>query len=166
MLTTVEKQLAHYVGPLAKVYVRKAAAHTSNFEELYSILATNIDDPQERRRFIAGSHATDPGARNAQTGGHGSVRGGGPGREVSAPSSDRARATGSRAPTSSLPLEQAFIDATTSRLAVYLGPIARVVAKRAAAQAKSQEEFVQIVAGYIGTQDRHAFLREMGYDSD
>ena len=163
VLTTVEKQLAHFVGPLAKVYVRKAAAHTSNFGELCSILATNIDDPQERQRFIAGSRVSESGTRSAQTGGHVRTHGGASG-EGYASSPERVRATGSRALAAAHPLDQAFIDATTSRLAVYVGPIARVVAKRAAAQAKTQEDFVQIVAGCIGTQDRHAFLREMGFD--
>jgi serine/threonine-protein kinase len=165
-LTTVEKQLAHFVGPLAKVYVRKAAAHSSNFGELYSILATNIDDPQERRRFIAaGTHATEPGGSVAQTGGRIRTHGGVPGREPAGSSAaERGHETDPRASTASHSLEQAFIDATTTRLAVYVGPIARIVVKKAAAQARSQEDFVQIVAGYIGTQDRHAFLREMGFD--
>jgi serine/threonine-protein kinase len=63
------------------------------------------------------------------------------------------------------PLEQAFIDQTTSRLAVYLGPIARVVARRAAQQARDADEFLQLVAGHLGTQERGAFLREVGGDA-
>src|SRR5204863_9256855 len=43
-LSTVEKQLAHYVGPLARVLVRKAATQTYDVAELYSLLAANIDD--------------------------------------------------------------------------------------------------------------------------
>ena len=57
-----------------------------------------------------------------------------------------------------------FVHETTQRLLVYLGPIGRVVAKKAAEQAKSQQEFVELVAGHIGTQDRGAFLREVGFD--
>ena len=55
---------------------------------------------------------------------------------------------------------------TTQRLAVYLGPIARVVARKAAEKAGSQEEFVQMVAANVGTQDRAAFLRDVGYELD
>ena len=129
------------------------------------MLATNIDDPQARQRFIAaGTHATAPSGSLAQTGGRVRTHGGVPGREPSGSSAaERGHKTDPRASTASHPLEQAFIDATTTRLAVYVGPIARVLVKKAAAQAKSQEDFVQIVAGYIGTQDRHAFLREMGF---
>ena len=50
---------------------------------------------------------------------------------------------------------------TTARLAVYLGPIARVVARKAAQQAKDCDEFVRLVAEHIGTQERDTFLREV-----
>jgi len=68
---------------------------------------------------------------------------------------------GSRTRTSR-PLEQAFVEQTTQRLAVYLGPIAKVVAKKAAQQAHDCDEFIHLVAEHIGTQDRRAFLREVG----
>jgi len=45
---------------------------------------------------------------------------------------------------------------------VYLGPIAKVVAHKAARQARDSEEFVQLVAEHIGTQDREAFLHDVG----
>jgi len=77
---------------------------------------------------------------------------------------DRARIASPDKSETSRPLEPAFVDATVSRLAVYLGPIAKIVAKRAAQQAKSEDEFLQIVASHIGTQDRKAFLREMGQE--
>ena len=57
----------------------------------------------------------------------------------------------------------AFVDQVTARLAVYLGPIAQIVTKRAAREAKSRSDFVQRVADNLGTQDRAAFLHEMGY---
>ncbi len=56
-----------------------------------------------------------------------------------------------------------FVDQTTMRLAVYLGPIAKVVARRAAQKAATQQEFVELVAGHLGAQDRGAFLREIGF---
>ena len=59
--------------------------------------------------------------------------------------------------------EPGFVDETTSRLAVYLGPIAKVVARKAAKQATNRQQFVQLVAGHLGTQERGAFLREFGF---
>ncbi len=61
------------------------------------------------------------------------------------------------------PLEQAFVDQISSRLAVYLGPIAQIVTRRAAREAKTRSDFVRRVADNLGTQDRAAFLREVGY---
>ena len=62
------------------------------------------------------------------------------------------------------PLDQEFVDQTTSRLAIYLGPVARIVAKKAAQKAGTQQEFVHLVAEHLGAQERGAFLRELGYD--
>jgi len=162
ILTTAEKELARYVGPLAKLLVRKAAAQTHDVGELYTILSSNIGDPQERRRFIAEPHAAVAIASTSRPGP--GVRTGGRtipgGSHASTP--DRGRTTHSGKTVTSRPREQKFVDATVSRLAVYLGPIAKIVAKKAAQQAENEDEFVQIVASYIGTQDRMAFLREMG----
>jgi hypothetical protein len=38
-----------------------------------------------------------------------------------------------------------------------------VLARKAAQQAHSADEFVALVAEHVGTQDRRAFLREIGY---
>jgi tRNA A-37 threonylcarbamoyl transferase component Bud32 len=159
-LNTVERNLARYVGPLAKVLVRKAATQTQDMAELYSLLATNIGDRDERRKFVATmpAGASVPGA----SGSHGITSASTPGTE---PSALRSGSIGSRI-TPPVPLESQFVHETTQRLLVYLGPIGRVVARRAAEQAKSRQEFVQLVAGHIGTQDRTAFLREVGADLD
>jgi eukaryotic-like serine/threonine-protein kinase len=166
VLTTAEKELARYVGPLARLLVRKASAQTHDVSELYTMLATNIGDPQERRRFIEEPHAAEAIAAisraGLKTGGRAGTSGGPSGRS----SPDRQSGTHPGGTHASRPLEQTFVDSTVSRLAVYLGPIAKIVAKKAAQQAKDEDEFVQIVASHIGTQDRKAFLREMGIGDD
>ena len=161
VLGLAEKRLARFVGPLARVYVHKAAAQAADIAGLYSILAADIGDPQERQQFIADAPIAEPGATDAQADGQAGTQGDAGGRPGSSspPSSAGGTLPGARG--QGTPLDQPFIDATTARLAVFLGPIARVVAKKAAARAGSQEEFVQIVADSIGTQDRRAFLREM-----
>jgi eukaryotic-like serine/threonine-protein kinase len=167
VLTTAEKDLARFVGPLAKLLVRRAAAQTTDVGELYTILSTNIGDPQQRQRFVAEPHAAEAIASTSRagvrTGGRTSM-GGAQVADRSTP--DRLRTTHSGRTMVAQPPEQAFVDATVTRLAVYLGPIAKLVAKKAAQQAHSPEEFVQIVASHIGTQDRKAFLREMGMGGD
>jgi eukaryotic-like serine/threonine-protein kinase len=148
-LSTVERQLVRFVGPMARILVRQAAAQAHDTRELYALLALHIADPKERERFETHQRPADASGSHA-------------GQSV-APTRSRTKpapSTGARAQ-APRPLEQAFIDQTTSRLAVYLGPIARVVARNAARQARDSDEFVQLIAEHIGTQERHAFLREV-----
>ena len=137
VLRTVERQLATYLGPMAKVMIRKAAAQTRDVGQLYTLLADSIADPVGRQRFIDSA----PGGT----------------------SPPRVVATGQTAKTQMLPLDKSFVDQTTMRLAAYLGPIAKVVVNRAAQKAGSQQEFVELVAGHLGNQERGAFLREIGF---
>jgi len=143
VLRTVERQLAHFVGPMARIMIRQAAEQTTDVDQLYTLLSDNIADPVKRQRFCEGGQAA--GATSKTT-------------------APRVVLTGEHAQTQQgRPLEQTFVDQTTMRLAVYLGPIAKVVAGRAAQKAATQQEFVELVAGHLGAQDRGAFLREIGF---
>ena len=51
-LKTVERELAQYIGPLARVLVKRRAANATNLRELYQALAENIPDATERNRFL------------------------------------------------------------------------------------------------------------------
>jgi len=53
MLATLEKSLASYVGPLARVLIKDAAGKSGNLKELYAQLAAHIDSEEERRAFLA-----------------------------------------------------------------------------------------------------------------
>ncbi len=53
VLSTAEKRLASYVGPLAKLLIKQATGSTGTIKELYTKLAENIDDPAERKAFLA-----------------------------------------------------------------------------------------------------------------
>ena len=157
VLTTIERQLAEYVGPMAKIIVRKAAAKTGDTAELYALASESIADVEDRQKFIdavVGAPQPEP----TPTGTHRiSVRKG-----QTAPPQSRTR-TGTQ-PRTPVPLDQGFVDQTTQRLAVYLGPVARVVARKAAQKAGTQQEFVQLVAEHLGVHERGAFLREIGYE--
>ena len=52
VLSTAEKRLAQYVGPLARVLIRQAAESSGNLKELYAQLATHIDSEDERGDFL------------------------------------------------------------------------------------------------------------------
>jgi serine/threonine protein kinase len=53
MLATLEKSLASYVGPLARVLIKDAAGKSGDLKELYAQLAAHIDSEEERRAFLA-----------------------------------------------------------------------------------------------------------------
>lgn len=52
VLENVRKNLAVYVGPMAKVLVSRAARNTRNLESLYRVLATEILSPVDREKFL------------------------------------------------------------------------------------------------------------------
>jgi serine/threonine-protein kinase len=164
ILQTVERELAKFVGPMAKVVVRKAATRTGDTAELYALAAESITDAEERQKFIA----SRPGASSTGASATGSHIASGT-RPISVrkghttPPQARSQ-SGITRQTGPVALDQDFVDQTTSRLAVYLGPVARVVARKAAQKAGTQQEFVHIVAEHLGVQERGAFLREMGFD--
>jgi hypothetical protein len=48
-----KRELALYIGPMAKVIVDRAATRTSSLGELYEILAAEIGSTGDRQRFLA-----------------------------------------------------------------------------------------------------------------
>ena len=51
-LAKAEAALAQYLGAVARVVVRRAAAKARDLPELYLLLADEIEDPQEKKRFV------------------------------------------------------------------------------------------------------------------
>src|SRR5262249_2556712 len=52
VLHKAETTLAHYIGAIAKVVVRRAAVKARDEAELYLLIADEIKDPVERKNFI------------------------------------------------------------------------------------------------------------------
>jgi serine/threonine-protein kinase len=160
-LDTAEHELARFLGPVAKIIVRRAAAQTHDRGELCSLLSENIADPDTRRRFV---DAFNRGAPSKPAGAASSVKTAGrathPGGERSA---SGAASTGGSRSGSTVAIDAAFVDDVTARLAIYLGPIARIVVNKAAQRATSRGELVRAVADNLGTQERVAFMRDMGF---
>ena len=151
-LRTAEHELARALGPMAKVMVRRAAAQTVDRSELCAILSDSITDPESRRRFVTAFNKA--GGGQSTTGASG-VRTGTAGTRGTAPGTKTGTAT---------TVEPAYVEQVTSRLAVYIGPIARVLTKKAARESRTRSEFVRRCAENLGTQERAAFLRELGYE--
>jgi len=170
-LRTAEHELARAVGPMARLIVRRAAAQTRDRFELCSMLADNIADPEMRRQFVDAFNETGSGLRAGvgSTGARG-TGGSSPSAQASAGGAAHTGAPGvaEARDTRNLgtALEPAFVDQITARLAVYIGPIAPIVTRRAAREAKTRTDFLHRVADSLGTQERTAFLREVGLGGD
>lgn len=51
-LLLAASRLTPYLGPIAKVLVKKAAARSRDVQALYAELAEHLTDPEEKRRFL------------------------------------------------------------------------------------------------------------------
>ena len=147
ILDVVEKQLAAFLGPVAKVVVRKAALRARDTEELYALLAENLEREEERKTFLAGRVESRTQFKSASP------------AEPAAPSAATAPAT----PAPRTELAREVIDRAAAMLARYVGPIAGVLAKRTAPRADSARALHLLLAQHIETEaDRAGFLRDAG----
>lgn len=151
-LHVVERQLASFIEPLAKIMVKRAAHETLSIHELYDLLARKLDTEPERAAFLSrkAELGVIPGPHNPASGADG------PG---DAGSHCAATAPG-------MPLSQAMIDRATAVLARSQGPIARILVQRAAKQANSAEGFLALISQALSDpDDKSTFLREMSLPS-
>jgi tRNA A-37 threonylcarbamoyl transferase component Bud32 len=165
----LEAILSRQIGPMAKFLLKKVAAKAEGIDELAELLRQHIPSDGGRLEFqgaIAllkrklaasgtGSGVDGSGILRGATGGTGTGMGMGTGIGTSS-----AARTAIRAP---LPFDDAWVDAIAGRLTVFIGPIARVVAKRAARQTNDKAEFLQLVASHIeSAPERARFQAEAG----
>ncbi|WP_457445911.1 serine/threonine-protein kinase [Roseateles sp. P5_E4] len=155
-LTQAELTLARHVGPLASVLVRRAARECQDINELYSRLAEQVTDPRARDAFL--------GQASLVTGGHHRTAGGGTAGSPSAGGSKGA--TAGSAGSGTLiggPLNEAVMDKAQVLLAKHVGPIAKVLIKRAAAGTDSRAVFFNRLAESVNDPAARAkLLAELG----
>lgn len=155
-LRTAEHELARAVGPMARLIVRRAAAQTTDRGELCTILSESITDPDSRRRFVTAFTRSGTGHGTTSVSG---VRG------TSTPgSTSRGTARGPTAGTAATVLEPSYVDGVAAKLAVYIGPIARVLVRNAARDARSREDFVRRCGEHLGAEERGRFVQELGFE--
>jgi serine/threonine-protein kinase len=152
-MVSVEHELARFLGPMAKVIVHKAVAVSRDRTELCTMLAETIDDPDTRRKFVDAFNRTTSSARSSAGGTPAATR-----ATRVTPSAD------SRHRTVVLqPLDDAFIDRVTRSLALRIGPIARIITRKAARQAVSRDEFIHLVSTDLDADTAVAFLHDIGH---
>ena len=122
LLAAIERRLAEYIGPIAGRLVWKALETAATPEALCETLAGAIDAPAERARFLADAKARIAAGGTLGTG----VRQAAPARLTAE--------------------EIAKVEQDLTR---FLGPIAKVLVKRAAATASSQAALRQALAEHL-----------------
>lgn len=168
-LTQAELTLARHVGPLASVLVRRAARECSNLDELYTRLAEQVSDPRARDAFL-GQASLVTGGLSRTAGGTQGGAGTGKGTKGStgggmfgALGSLGSLGAGSKgAPTGGNtlggPLTEAVVDKAQALLAQHVGPIAKVLVKRAATGTDSRAVFFNRLAESVNDSAARARL--------
>jgi serine/threonine protein kinase len=138
-LKRIEAELAKHIGPIAPVVIKSAAKKAYTIAALAEMVSTDIADDKARAAFVrrfSGDKSTPTGAPTSAT------------RQQSVP------------PTASKFDAQTLAKAEAA-LAKYIGAVAKVVVKRAAAKARDPGELYLLIAEEIEDKnERKTFIRK------
>ena len=67
-LRAIEKQLAVYLGPLARIVIKQAASRAADLDELYSMAAENLEKEDDRQAFLARKGQANRSERKVEAG--------------------------------------------------------------------------------------------------
>jgi len=128
---SIEDRAAGIIGPMAHHLARTCAAGASTPLELAKALAAFMPDTRDRQAFLQSCETAVP--RSGPT------------------------ALGSATPSV---LSPGVLEHTGRELAVYLGPMARILVSRASARARTEDELYDLLGAEIAApKDREAFLK-------
>jgi eukaryotic-like serine/threonine-protein kinase len=149
-LAEIGSALARHVGPVAKVLVRRTARECTDVPTLVNRLAEEALSGEDRKTFVARTAKLVAAARSAA---------------ALAPARPGA---GTHPPTAMLPvltvtpLKPETIAKAQTVLTAHIGPIAKVMVKRASAIATQREQFFSVLADLAGEGvDRDKLLAEL-----
>ncbi len=136
VIRSAKEALTDILGPIAAIVADKAAMRANSIDDFYSELAERIPSEADRQHFLGGlgKPAAAPAAK-------------------AAPQSPLAKPSGST-------IAQGEIDRLAEILTLYLGPMARIVARRESALAASAGDLRERLASLIQDKDERAeFVR-------
>ncbi len=149
VLKSIESHLARFVGPVARVMLKRAALQTTDVDSVYGILGEQLSGVEEQKQFLAtrtklaGAPPPKPLASTRTV-------------AIEAGTMLAAKAAGA-------PLTADMIATATRKLTEYVGPIAKVIVKKAAGQASTSRQFYLLLADSLSTEaERAKFLDELG----
>ncbi len=161
-LSTIERMLAQRIGPIARHLVRDAAKRTTSLETVCETVARGIDHPAERERFLAEVRGGTLSGTAALSSRPGMTSAGTVSRGGTAPSGGTSSSGGiSSSGGTTGGLTDAQIERAVRALTLRIGPIAKVLVKRALPGAGSEAALWEKLAPHVeNAADREAFLRQ------
>ncbi len=150
-LTRIERALAAQIGPMSKLIVRQAAQRCPDMQSLAQELGQHFPQDAQRSNFIRevnlASQAT-PILNSAAS--------------IAQPASASAgEAAGSSGVKGLEPLTEAFKLHATMVLTRHIGPIAKILVKRAADKAQDKSDLIRLLLQTSGELDAAALEREL-----
>ncbi|MGD8348982.1 MAG: adenylate/guanylate cyclase domain-containing protein [Gammaproteobacteria bacterium] len=140
VLRAAQEGLTQYIGPLAKILVRKIARTTNDIEQLYEQLGDTLEDPRQRVAFVETLRA----------------------RLAMIDSADLKTITSESRPEGSVEWDSRELKRIEKHLAEHLGPLAGVLVKKAAANTTDIRELYDTLALNLADENaRRAFLKTM-----
>ncbi len=151
-LTAVELNLEQHIGPMSRALIRKAAGRTHSVEEMTQLLSRFIPSERGKTEFLSRTRALSAGTTA---------------KLKVATASRASRKTSSLLPTKTtgiaVTLNADIMQAAEQKLAAYVGPVAKVLVRKARAQAMDADAFYRLLAQELSTEEaRSAFLRDVG----
>jgi hypothetical protein len=157
MLTQVTALLARFVGPISASLVRQATASAQNCEDLIRHLADSALPSEEREQFLERCAALPRHARA------GSAIGASPFGTEPTHAASPAPAPPPVAPGPAETISPEMVTAAAEALAFSMGPLACLLAKRAAKKAANRREFFESLAENLSSPaEKSEFLRRVG----
>jgi eukaryotic-like serine/threonine-protein kinase len=142
LLKTVEEKLLAYVGPVARILVQTVAARGHSAADLCAELALSVPDEADRERFLREVASLARPRSPAPAGGP--------------PLSDSSGRSSGR-----ITLPEQELERAQAALTQFVGPIARVLVRRAASNVSSVDVLWQALATHIESPaERAAFLKQ------
>lgn len=149
VLETAENDLALHIGPLAKVLVKKTSHKASNIEELYQLLAEYVPTEREKTIFLGKGLVPDKTRPSSTQGSH----------QAAARGEAVTTFKGDQRPGTVSTWEPEVLRTAEERLAVYVGPVAKVLVRKAAKKTSSTKDLYQVLAKEIPKErDKKHFL--------
>lgn len=147
-LRTIERQLAAFIGPVARLHVRSASARTNDFAQLCALLAENLDTEAARHSFLSQARKLAP-ATGAYT------------DTASRPPSRPNTPVPPSGAHPAVPLTPEAVERAARALAHFIGPIAGVLARNFAPSARDEAHLFQLLSTHLDEAEREAFLKQL-----